>query len=195
MFLPVPACARRQSQCGDCGAVIHVRHREHQCTQCQELRRRSDHHGGAVPAPATPSPPPLSLFGRPAGCVDQLTLVERAAIVTMRSLGWAADKIADTVRCSANTVTLWWQRWRDTRSLDDSERSGRPRSTTEEQDDDIVDYSDKHVTAVPRTIVNELELPVDRRTVRRRLNDAELFGFVQRAEHDNAHARLASAAV
>lgn len=133
------------------------------------------------------------MFGRPSGCIDQLTEVERSAIVTLDQLGWLHKDIAHTLKCSENSVSLWVQRWRDERSVADHERSGRPRSTTDDTDQNIMLYSDAHVTASPRDIVHTLELPVDRRTVRRRLNEIGLHSCVQRAEHENVLARLSFA--
>ena len=133
------------------------------------------------------------MFGRPSGCIDQLTTVERSAIVTLDQLGWLHKDIAHTLKCSENSVSLWVQRWRDERSVADHERSGRPRSTTDDTDQDIMLYSDAHVIASPRDIVHTLELPVDRRTVRRRLNEIGLHSCVQRAEHENPEGRLAFA--
>jgi len=131
------------------------------------------------------------MFGRPAGCIDQLSLVERAAIVTLHGLGWTGQTIAQELRCDEHAVTRWVRRWEETRSLDDSERSGRPRCTTDDVDQEIIAYSDAHVTATPRDIVHALELDVDRCTVRRRLNEVGLRSCVQRAEHENPEGRLA----
>lgn len=133
------------------------------------------------------------MFGRPSGCIDQLTFVERAAIVTLHGVGWTGQDIAQELHCSENTVSLWLTRWQETRSLEDSERSGRPRCTTDDTDQDIMLHSDAHVMDSPRDIVRELELPVDRRTVRRRLNEIDLHNCVQRAEHENVRARIAFA--
>ena len=182
-----------QEQCRDCSRWIHkTSNRTHICLDCRKQREQEGEDpssaAAAAPAPAALSPP-SSMFGRPSGCIDQLTLVERAAIVTLHGVGWTGRAIAQELHCSENTVSLWLQRWTDTRSLADAERSGRPRLTTPEQDDSIVDYSDRHETASTRDIVNALDLDVDRRTGR--LNEAELYSCVQRAEHDNAHARLA----
>jgi transposase len=157
---------------------------------CLSCRHPPTAAAAAAPAGTAHSLHP-SLFGRLKSCIDQLTLVERAAIVTLHVVGWAGAEIAAALRCSDNAVSRWVQRWRDVHSLSDAERSGRPRLTTPAQDDSIVDYSSAHVTAVPRDIVSALELPVSARTVRRRLNEAELYSCVQRAEHDNARARLA----
>ena len=123
------------------------------------------------------------MFGRPSGCIDQLTTVERAAIVTLHGVGWTGRDIAHELHCSEQTVSLWLQRWKETRSLEDSERSGRPRCTTDETDQNITLYSDAHVNALPRDIVRELELPVSVRTVARRRIEVDLHTFVKRKEH------------
>ena len=39
-------------------------------------------------------PLPSPLFDRPEGCIDQLTLEERAAILTMHKLGMSRSEIA-----------------------------------------------------------------------------------------------------
>ncbi len=123
------------------------------------------------------------MYGRPAGCIDQLTLVERAAIVTLHGVGWTGRDIAQELRCDEHAVTRWVHRWQETRSLEDSERSGRPRCTTDDTDQDIGLYSNSHHKALPRDIRRELELPVSARTVRRRLCEIDLHTFVQRREH------------
>jgi len=133
------------------------------------------------------------MFGRPSGCIDQLSLVERAAIATLHGLGWTGQAIAKELHCSENTVSLWVRRWEETRSLQDDDRSGRPRCTTDDTDQDIMHYSDTHVTANPKDIRRELELDISPHTVRRRLNEIGLHGCVQRAEHENVLARLSFA--
>jgi transposase len=95
------------------------------------------------------------MFGRPSGCIDQLTLVERAAIVTLHGVGWTGQDIAQELRCSENTVSLWLIRWNETRSLEDSERSGRPRLTTDDTDQEIGLFSDAHVTVFCSTVITD----------------------------------------
>lgn len=133
------------------------------------------------------------MFGRPSGCIDQLTEVERAAIITLDKVGWLHKDIAQTIKCSENTVSLWVARWREQHSVADAERSGRPRCTTDETDQAIMLHSDAHVNDNPRDIVRALELDVSSRTVRRRLNEIDLHSCVQRAEHENVRARIAFA--
>ena len=57
------------------------------------------------------------MFGRPTGCIDQLTTVERAAIVTLHGVGWTGRDIAHELHCDEDAVTRWVHRWQETRSL------------------------------------------------------------------------------
>jgi transposase len=124
------------------------------------------------------------MFGRPSGCIDQLTTVERAAIVTLHGVGWLHKDIAQLLHCSENCVSLWVQRWRDEHSVADAERSGRPRCTTDDTDQDIGLLSDQKPTLAPKDIRRELQLPVSPHTVSRRLDEIGLFGRVQESEHE-----------
>jgi transposase len=162
--------------------VVHQHGKTGICHSCW----KKEHTHLDIPLPPSPSPspsPPLSMFGRPSGCIDQLTLIERAAIVTLHQLKWSHCNIAKELHCSENSVTLWVHRWEEERSLGDSERSGRPRCTPIQTDDEIIDYAEEKVNVVPRDIVRELQLPVCNRTVRRRLDEVDLHGRVQKEEY------------
>src|SRR5665648_27516 len=135
----------------------------------------------AVPAELSPS---ASMFGRPSGCIDQLTFVERAAIVTLHGVGWTGRDIAEAIKCNEQTVSLWINRWSCTHSLNDADRSGRPRCTTDETDQTIGLLSDKQPSLTPKDIRRELQLPVSPHTISRRLDEIGLFGRVQETEHE-----------
>ena len=62
----------------------------------------------------------------------------------------------------------------------DENRSGRPRETTEEENEAIVFISVVNHFFTPREIVHQLNLSVSPATVDRRLQEAELFGRVAR---------------
>ena len=123
------------------------------------------------------------MFGRTSGCIDQLTEVERSAIITLDKVGWLHKDIAEALHCSENSVSLWVNRWREEHSVADAERSGRPRCTTDDIDQDIMLYSNSHHSALPRDIRRELQLQASARTVRRRLAEIDLHTFVRRHEH------------
>jgi len=124
------------------------------------------------------------MFGRPSGCIDQLTTVERAAIITLHGVGWTGRDIAEAIKCSEQTVSLWINRWNSTHSLNDADRSGRPRCTTDETDQTIGLLSDKQPNLTPKDIRRELQLPVSPHTTSRRLDEIGLLGRVQEAEHE-----------
>jgi transposase len=164
-----------------------------QCQGCSHWmsKAKADGHAhcracrdsASVAPVAALSPPPQSLFGRPVGCLDQLSLVERAAIVTLHGLGWAGQAIAQELRCSENTVSLWIHRWDETRSLDDAERSGRPRCTDEATDAAIEAAAEETPRTVPKVIKQDLQLDCSARTIRRRLDEVGLLGRVGRTEY------------
>jgi transposase len=170
--------------------------RHQTCSDCRspaQQHEAKDESSAAAAAPAPTEPPsPLSMFGRPSGCIDQLTTVDRAAIVTLHGIGWTGRDIAQELRCSENTVSLWLKRWEETRSLEDGNRSGRPRCTSQETDASIQSFADEKASVVPKDVVCELELPVSARTVRRRLDEVGLFGRVQQEEHAYTDATLRS---
>lgn len=124
------------------------------------------------------------MFGRPEGCIDQLTLVERAAIITLHGVGWTGRDIAHELRCDEHAVSRWVNRWNETHSLQDADRSGRPRSTTDDTDQDIMLYSNEHHHAAPSDIRRELDLYVSARTVRRSLSEIDLHTYVQQYESE-----------
>ena len=88
------------------------------------------------------------------------------------------------IKCSENTVSLWVNRWRGEYSVADSERSGRPRCTTDDIDQEIGLLSDKKPNSTPKDIERELRLPVSPHTISRRLDEIGLWGCVQEKEHE-----------
>jgi transposase len=124
------------------------------------------------------------MFGRMSGCIDQLTEVERAAVITLHGIGWIGRDIAEEIHCDEDTVSLWINRWNETHSLEDSERSGRPRCTTDDDDQEMGLLSDKKPTLTPKDIRREMQLPVSSHTISRRLDEVGLFGRVQETEHE-----------
>lgn len=186
LLLLLSSAILRQISCHALGCTnlvpsSRVKARNYFCRAC-----KPDHEAcESVAAPSTPPAPTpsLGLFGRPNECIDQLSPIERDAIVVLHKVGWLGRDIAAAVKCSENTVSLWLTRWRDTHSTADAERGGRPRCTSEEKDEEIVHCSDAHPTYTPSDIQRELRLPVSIDTIDRRLNEVGLFGRVQETEH------------
>ena len=135
------------------------------------------------PSPSPPPPPPPTLFDRPPGCIDQLTPVQRAAIVAFWLDGQARQEIARKIPCHLHTVGHWIRAWQQRRDWSDAERSGGPRCTSEQTEQRIQDFAEEKKFTTPRDIKNELELDVSARTIRRRLDEVGLLGRVARIEH------------
>lgn len=134
---------------------------------------------------------------RPAGCLDPLTPEQRAAAVTLAAEGHGRNEIARLLPCSPKAVTRWTHRWQEERSLQDAERSGRPRCTDEETDQKMADWAEERKVITPKEIKAELGLQASPRTVRRRLDEAGLHGRVARSAPmwtpDHIRARLSFA--
>lgn len=166
-----------QDFCSECGLRIERNSGDnhHLCHTCSYKRLHSPSAAAEAPAASAPSSP-LSLFGRPTGCIDQLTTVERAAIVTLHGIGWTGRRIAEELHCDEHAVTRWVHRWQETHSLEDADRSGRPRCTDDDTDIAIEEWADEKKRTVPKEIKKELQLGCAARTVRRRLDEVGLYG-------------------
>jgi transposase len=178
-------CSCAQIPCKQCGKLTAQREGEKHrlCKACNHVRQYGALPAAAASSSSAPSPPP-PLFDRPEGCIDQLTLVQRAAIITLDKIGHSRSEIAREVPCSLNTVGHWLRRWEEDHSLEDKERSGRPRCTTDDTDQEIALLSDKTPTLTPKDIKRELQLPVSPHTISRRLDEIGLYGRVQETEHE-----------
>jgi transposase len=86
------------------------------------------------------------------------------------------------IPCSLNTVGHWIRHWQQSESVEERRRSGRKRKAVEETGA-IVAVAKEKKFITPREIRRELELPIYSRTVRRRLDEAGLFGRIARKEH------------
>jgi len=109
--------------------------------------------------------------------------VERASIITLHKIGWLQKNIAQRLHCAVKTVSKWIRSWQEQRTLEDKERSGRPRCTGESTDVAIEDYAAEKRFTTPHQIKNELELDCSSRTIRRRLDEVDLLGRVAETEY------------
>ena len=58
--------------------------------------------------------------------------------------------VAKVVKCSTSAVQYWLSRWKQSKDLDDSARTGRPRATTPKQDQQILLLAEQHIRYKPR---------------------------------------------
>jgi transposase len=169
-----------QEYCLDCGSHLsssdrHSRHRR--CLTCRQKRREP-----STPLPSSPSLPPSShlspLFGRESSVGHPLSSIERAAAVTLTRIGETQQQTAERIGCTRQTVSHWQHTFVETGEVKDAVRSGRPRQTSELEDETIVVSAvvDPHLT--PRAVKQEVQTDASPHTVSRRLDEAVLFGRV-----------------
>ncbi|CAF1524176.1 unnamed protein product [Adineta steineri] len=82
-------------------------------------------------------------------------------------------KTAGLIKCDPKTVRYWRARWKETKDLTDGPRSGRPRVTTEEENEMILNEIEEYDHPSSASIVNNLKrkkVNVSAPTVRRILN-------------------------
>lgn len=90
--------------------------------------------------------------------------------------------MAQLTGCDRSTIRRWVTHYQQHHSVGDEPRTGRPRVTSEDTDTSIVAAATENPFTTPPTIRRELGVPASARTVRRRLDEAGLFGRVARIE-------------
>ncbi|HVX01245.1 MAG TPA: IS630 family transposase [Candidatus Babeliaceae bacterium] len=155
----------------------HTRH--HLCSQCE-------HHRRYPPPPAEhkePDPPPperAPLFDRSDCLLSPLTIEQRWALVTLCRIGYNKSDVAHEISCSEKTVYHWIHHYEKYGNVDDMDRSGRPAITDENSNINIVINAVVDPFTIPNQILADLDSDVSARTVRRRLDEAGLFGRVSK---------------
>jgi hypothetical protein len=114
---------------------------------------------------------------------ERLTLGQRFTIVALHSLEIGDSLIAQLTHCDLRTIQHWINVYQNNHDLQDEPRTGRPRVTTEDIDTSIVAAATETPMTTPRIIRSELGVDASTRTVRRRLDEAGLFGRVARIEY------------
>jgi mannose-6-phosphate isomerase-like protein (cupin superfamily) len=107
-------------------------------------------------------------------------LIQRSSIVALSSLGFDVAKIAELSSCDPRTIQHWIDHFTEFENLDDAPRSGHPPITSADTDESIVSLAQEICFVTPKEIRTDLHLDVSARTVRRRLDQAGLFGRVAR---------------
>jgi transposase len=109
--------------------------------------------------------------------------MQKATIVVLDAVGFSHSAIAQWIGRDARTVEHWVNHWNQHGSVEDEERTGRPRLTDAATDQTIVSFAQQTPITTPKIIRRELQLGVSARTTRRRLDEAGLFGRVARVEY------------
>lgn len=116
------------------------------------------------------------------GKVAETTIEKRSAIITLIKEGKSQREVASQLKISKGCVQRAIERHAQTGLLEDKPRSGRPRSTTKQEDLLIVTTSKRNRRKTAPEIRSEINItrnkPLSLTTVKRRLRDAGLFGRV-----------------
>jgi hypothetical protein len=112
-----------------------------------------------------------------------LTPLERSSIIVMHNLGLGPDLIAQMIERDVRAVHRWITHFNEYSNLDDEPRSGRPPVTQTDMDESIVALARQNPFLVPKDIKHALVLAVSARTIRRRLDEAGLFGRLARFDY------------
>ncbi|XP_066984733.1 uncharacterized protein [Macrobrachium rosenbergii] len=95
-------------------------------------------------------------------------LCGRTKMVCMWVGGMSARAIAQETGTSVTTVYRWIRRWQKEGNVETKPRSGRPRTTTAEEDQKIVDTVNSMPEKSAAEVIGLLRLQCDPRTVQRR---------------------------
>ena len=93
------------------------------------------------------------------------------------------DQVAELTGRNRRTIQHWVNHYQEHHNVGDEPRSGRPRVTSEDTDTSIVAAATETPFTTPHIIQSELGVEASARTVRRRLDEAGLFGRVARIEY------------
>jgi transposase len=107
---------------------------------------------------------------------------ERVAIVTLWKIGKNREEIAQMIPCNLNTIGHWIRRWQHDHSVEDNEGRGR-KPKEPDATPAIIVAAEQEPKTTPKQLKRELQLDVSARTIRRRLDEAGLFGRVARSEY------------
>jgi transposase len=111
-----------------------------------------------------------------------LSIMQRTVITTLHHLGFADAYISQLTLCGLASIRRWIDHFDHHGDLQDEPRTGRPRITDFDTDTSIAGIAMQNPTTTPRLIRSELGIDASARTVRRRLDEAGLFGRVARIE-------------
>ena len=98
----------------------------------------------------------------------------RQTIIELYSAHKTKKEIASQLNIHKTTVYRWLRRYAQGRELENEHRTGRPRCTTEEEDNQIFDFvCDQPVTSTTE-VKQETRIQVSKNTIRRRLQERGL---------------------
>ncbi len=153
------------------------------CWPCEKYHQQ---HGywPCEATPPSPAPPQPLLFPHSEHSHHELSPLLRYGAVVLKKEGHFSPETAHMLGISESSVRRAVARFERTSDVNDLPRYGRPRATDEATDTNIVVVAEVEPHySTPKQVKRKLDLHVSPRTVRRRLDEAGLFGRVEREEH------------
>jgi transposase len=104
-----------------------------------------------------------------------LSDVQRGSIVGFHLDSQPRNIIAKKINTSIKSVQRWIRKYTNKQNIKDEPRSGRPKTTTNEQEENIINIAQENKFITPKQIKNKLELNISTRTIDRRLVDVKIL--------------------
>ena len=96
---------------------------------------------------------------------SELSAVTRGEILELHNAGCTYGEISKQLGIKRSTVSTTVYRFQDRKTFDSKKRSGRPPKATKRIRKNIENYVKRHRDAIPKEIVERLQLPVKQRRV------------------------------
>jgi transposase len=148
-------------------------------TQCYDCRAREPVSETSINLVLHPTRAP-PLFDEDHSVGAHVSFATRMLIVIMNLLGFSMSLIVEWSGHTQHSIDRWIDRFEQTGNVLDEPRTGRPRITNETVDAAIISAAEEEKFITPRVIRDKVRVQASKRTVRRRLNEAGLFGRVAR---------------
>lgn len=121
-------------------------------------------------------------------------ILDRGRIIGMWELGLSASAISLRTGFCETTVRKWIRRFQAEGNVETRPRSGRPRVTTQQQDDRILEAVQHRPLTSAVRVTQDLQLPCHPRTTRRRLHENNIHCYIPakkgRLTQEHKEARL-----
>ena len=147
-------------------------------TSCAMIKRRYPSSPAVITSSSSDSSTLQPLFNRDNTTADRLSHEQRWTIIALHKEGKRRAAIASMIPCNINTVDHWIyhyeQQWLSGRQASIWSKAKDDEST----DANIIASAIEKKFTTPKRIKREQQVAVSTRTIRRRLNEAGLFGHV-----------------
>lgn len=107
-----------------------------------------------------------------------LTQAQRGFAIAKLEEGWSLQRVAQEIGCSKTTIFNLKRKWDETHDLRRRPGTGTARSSTQADDEQLVQFLEEHPFASSITAKEETNFPASLRTARKRIRAGGLFNYV-----------------